>query len=431
MNRFCLLAISLSFPVILFSQYNESIDVYPFTQGSREDSIKNAVTRVSKLINARVFYEKSYLSKDLIYIPFEVVVTPGKPFFIAEEIDKLDLPESSKKVLNKSRKLYQKQLRKAIRISNKELKRDFRHPNNVQRQESVLKLDKVSHYEFVFVPKKQFEYEDPEDPRENGITTQLELIAEQELLGIPYNLNGFINSSNYTRTDFYDQELPELITKILEENLRLSIRLISSQEQRQHMKDVKIITRELPGNAKLWVSTDTRAKQIYLSPYFIRAVFNISYYQVPLLKLAENSYSGSNSSSKNEEERAIRRVRILFNGKTGSRVREIDSAYFNNFVDLFSKNLQLVIGHELAHLYNTSLSDHQLEIACDCHAAQNLLQKYNKLDLGVFETLLINSIKTGETDFWGRSIDPEKLRDRFVKLKKYQETKATPSPCDQ
>lgn len=87
-----------------------------------------------------------------------------------------------------------------------------------------------------------------------------------------------------------------------------------------------------------------------------------------------------------------------------------------------SANFLFVLSHELAHIYinEENIENKDIELTCDCSAVYNHINKIKKLNLGVFESMLFNSLISNESHFWGK-IYPnrkEQIKKRYEILSK-------------
>lgn len=391
---------------------SERVNVLPFRDGSRPDSINVEIERARALVESRKYFEKSYIDKKLVFIPCDSVLfdwSGSAMFFNSKGIESQG---PGKPTLASNRKKFicdiRENLKKSIQNSNKLIrhKNKFRRKEiaqNPQSQMELLKLEKLEDYEIIFIHKSNFTYVDEKNPRENLVYNGFRNMVEQIVLGKPYNLYGFINSKNFTQVNFDQEQLPDLIKTLIQENLKIAISLISDASNRSKVDNITLDFRDVSGHQKFWINTDVANRIIYLSPYLIRAVFNISYYQLDLLKLVERT--------RDKEE-----LSKFFRGKGSATVSEIDNAYFSNFVELFSKNIQFIFSHELAHFYIYSTDERMKEIDCDKEALSLLEQNFENYDLGIFKTLLIKSIERGELDYWGNAIRKDWLIERYYLL---------------
>lgn len=411
------LLLILSNTIESLAQYSSKISLVPFKNGTREDSLKVTSERISLLIEARRVYELSYMKKDLVFVPIEGVLLNTKPFLLTSNIDKFILPNHRNevlKIINRFSHLLKKSIGKTnreIRKRNREIKRDER--NNLANQFVIKEIKRKSDFELILVPIELFIEIDKKDPRENKIDLVTGKTLEQILLGKPYDLAGYVNSLNYTDIKI-DGAIPTLIKNLLDQNLELSKKLIRNPQSRSLVSNVKLTTQELNVENKFWINIVDN--EIYFSPFLVRALFNISYYQVELLELAE-------------KENEIGRLPVFLRGKGGSSMVEINNEYFDKFVNIFSKNIQFIIGHELAHLYTKTAPQETIELACDCNSANNLIMSMGTFDLGIFQKFIVNSIDSNEIGFWGEKINIESLKYRFQVMKKIETSKTIVKEC--
>lgn len=398
-------------------QVKNEIQVYPFTKGTRKDSIVIAALRVSKLQDARKFFEKSYLRKELVFIPLPekydglfstrqfLMLSEIKGMKPADEKFKLEYDKADaslqKAINSENRKIY---------AENKEILARIR--NTPQIQEGLLDLSNRNDYEILFSPRSIFLKVNAKDPRENQISSTIKDDAEQILLGKPHNIDGYVNSINYQSFNLTHLKMPDLVEALLQENLRVCKKIIRNADFSARVNDIHISYRAFDGSTKLWTTTNLLSREIYLSPYLIRAVFNMSLYEDKLFKLAEEVVQNGDD------------LQVYFQGKSGASAKQVDSAYFTNFVERFSKNIMFIIGHELGHVY---LPGHpintDIESACDDYSAYFYLSYFHQLELGIFENLLIKSISSNELDFWGKKINKDALLARYKDLTTIKRTK--------
>jgi predicted Zn-dependent protease with MMP-like domain len=392
---------------------SERLIVLPFKEGTRPDSLDVVFARTIGLVDARKYYEKSYISRKLVFSPGDSVLfdwSKSDIFFSASESkiqntgsalqirERKGLISSARKGLKESINKSNKLIRERNRFRRREI------AESPESQTELAKLERADDYELIFVQNPNFIHVDNTDPRENLVSNDFRSNVEQILLGKPYNLYGFINSKNFTELNFDQQGTPNLIKLLLDENLRVAVSLLDDPLSRSKVGNVKLDLQNVSGHQKFWINTDISNRTIYFSPYLIRAIFNISYYQLGLMKLIERS----------ENEQAIG---VFLRGKGSATVSQIDDAYFSNFVELFSRNIQFVLGHELAHFYVLSTDTRIKEIDCDREAIRLLSNNFKSYDLGVFETLLIKSIQGNDLDFWGNAIRQDWLIERYTLLK--------------
>jgi hypothetical protein len=392
------------------------IHLLPFIQCSRDDSLEIIAKRIHSLIRVREYYEKTYLSKNLVFIPITSVGYGDRTFYRLNDIKKITTKNSFKENAIKNYRKSKRNLKKSIRKENRSIIKDnfslfFKIARHPETQDALSKLEKFANYEIIFLTDSLFIDVDEADPRENRINKSLKNYFDQVLLGRPENVEGFVNSINYN--DSNDRlKTPDFVEDLVKENLRVAIELVTTKGLKDSLKNVTITTTDYPGADKLWINTDISENKIYLSPYLLRALFNISYYQVTLFSLAESKAKSLNS------------IRGFIHGKTKASAKQIDSAYYNNFVEIFSRNIQFVLGHELAHIYLKELNGQRLEKQCDCFAANFLIETFEFLELGVFETLLVNSIESKDTKYWGKLIDEKSLEERYKILVPFAKIKS-------
>ncbi len=401
----------------LFSQIAKEISVYPFKPGTREDSLKTTTIRVKELLTSRQFFEKTYLRKELVFVPLDSKfdgLFSATPYLQITEVRQLETPcnsclHSYNDANNKLKKSIQAE-NIIIKQKNKEKLRRMRDSPAIQV--GLTKLRRREDYEILMSPKKIFRKTGDKDPRQNSVVDSIKKLAEQILLGKPHNIDGYVNSINYRAFDFTDLKMPALIETIIAENFSLCKKVVSNPAFSGKIKDATISYRNFEGANKLWVNTNRSQKTVFLSPYLIRAVFKISLYQSNLFKLAEEMNEGGDG------------LDTFFGGKTGASVKQIDSAYFSNFVESFSRNIFFVIGHELAHIYLTGTTiTCDIETACDSYSAYFYLLHFSELELGLFESLLIKSMASNELDFWGNAINKVALQDRYNNLVTLRQTR--------
>ena len=411
-----LLVTPLLFGGIMHAQFNREIIVYPFSKTNRNDSIVVAVKRVELLLNAQKVFEKTYLNKILVFMPL-----PDKYNFLIKKdkayLDKRDyLPLLAKYPDLKSKfKKFNSDLIRIVDSSNV----DTRARNEIMKklmkdspqvQDGLLEIHEMQDYEIIMSPVKNFEAIRP-DPRRSYLYEAIQNDIEQRLLGKPHNLDGYINSINYVPFNLKRLRMPELVEALIQQNLQLWKKIVDNSNFKNKIEFAKTNTIKIYDDSKLWLNTDIKNKTINLSPYLIRAVFTTSFYQDSILRLAENIENEDGD------------LKIYFHGKSGASVRKIDAAYFENFVNRFSENLFFVLGHELAHIYLSGTKQKDIETACDTYAAYFYLKHFKKLDIGVFRTMLISSIKSDELNYWGKDIDRAALTKRFANLETIRKTK--------
>jgi len=394
----------------------------PFSPSTREDSIKRVTERIEALRDASNFYEKTYLQGSLVYMPVDSVLfssITNKPVLLWHEVENGTLPhwKNLLKIYSRIRKNVKKEVRKSNRERarrNRETKREIR--KSPAAQMDIVKFRKsIEDFEFVFLPQNNFTKISFNTPTDNSISQSLDDELRQSLLGHATDVESYISSINYSFDIFDNMQHPALIQDLLTQNLKHAISLVKSRDSLL-IKDVKLNLKDyLSPSGKLWINTDVSKKEIYLSPYLIRAVFMMSYYEVRLMKLIEN--------------KTKKRVRTFIGGKgSNSSPITIDSAYFQNFVNRFSWNLQFVLSHELAHIYLKESNAVKLEFECDCSAYFWIRKAYQEWSLGVFDSLIVASIRNGEAFVWDIK-DGRSHIDRFDVLMRLKEGKPLPSDC--
>ncbi|MFD1141137.1 hypothetical protein ACFQ4C_08460 [Larkinella insperata] len=400
-----------------YGQLSKDLVIYPFVESSRSDSLQVVTQRIGSLVKARTFFEKTYLNKTLVFVPVSAryrSLFERQPYLLLADVPrkkkmKADFQDAYRRV--------DRQLNQAIEKKNKEIQAasqpgQGQAMTSLAAQSQVMSLAKRPDYELLFAVEGSFMHYDTLDPRQNRLADSLQRTIEQIVLGRPHTISGYVNSINYQATDFSQVAMPELIEVLLQQNLALCKRMIVHPPYARLVKDARLSYKEFSGPTKLWVTSSVAQQVVYLSPYLIRAVFNMSLYQRSLYPLAE--VNGQTNES----------LRTFLEGKESASVREINERYFNHFVEVFSRNISFVIGHELAHMY---LADQplrmNLETACDLNAAYFYLRHTGQLDLGVFENLLMQSLSSQELDFWGHDIDKQGLTSRYRQLKALTQTK--------
>lgn len=420
--KFSILLASCLMYHIAYGQYDTLINILPYKKSSREDSLKRTAERIEALQDARFFYERTYLRKQLVFIPIDKKYLTNSQVIIAANIRNSALSDNEKKELSDIFKKNKKFLDEAVKKENKKIAKDNKEIERMIRQQpqiqqGLAKLKETSDYELIFIEKSKV-HKTFNDPRENQVDEEFKRYLSESILGIPLSINGYVNSINYSVVDFNDITIPPVVNELVNENVRLGKELIQNPEFRKLVADVSVITKKFPGNDKLWVQTDVDKKIIYLSPYLIRALFIISYYQIIHLQFPENHVRYGNAQN-------IMRGK----GRSGGPVYVIDSSYVGSFLNAFSKNIQFILGHELAHIYLKGKFKGSEEYACDCYSAKNIIDKIGKLNLGLFETMLFNSIQTGETYFWG-NFDVQELNRRYILMKNVQDSGTYKENCN-
>jgi hypothetical protein len=414
-NKYILVSVLILSSLVSFSQWESDIQVLPFKKSTYEDSLHVASNRVKRLLSAQKAFEKTYLRKQLAFMPVPphlATIFKGDTLFL-EPQQYLPLLQNYPKLAH-AYKRFNLQLNAILdsinpikRQRNVETEKIIRQSPQVQTgvEDIYLRRD----YAIVLVPERFFTRVGS-DVTENEVIDTLEERIEQILLGKPYDLDGYVNSVNYIPFDLKRLTMPDLVDRLVEADLRLWQRIIDIPAYRNAIRDVRINDVEIYNNGKLWLNTDVFTKTVYLSPYLLRAVFNVSFYQDTILRRAVAIESDSED------------ITVYFREKSGASIYQIDSAYFENFVRRFGQNLFFVLGHELAHIYlegKIALRS-DIETACDTYAAYFYLKHFGQLQTGVFSTMLISAIKSKQLEFWGSGIDKKALQRRYNNLQAIQ-----------
>lgn len=412
LRKISITALLLTFTFIKANaQFNKDIVIYPFGNTDRDDSILTTVKRVKALLKAQKTFEKTYLNKLLVFMPlpkkYDVLFKPEKPYLQSHDYKILF---SKYPLLEKRYKTFDARFTRLVDSDNVETKAEnvrilkMIH-DSPQVQVGLLDIHLRSDYEVIMCPESIFRRIVKSDPRNNTLKDTIQNHIEQVLLGRPYNLDGYLNSINYIPFNLSKLKMPDLVEALIQSNLKLWQKIVDNPKFHNMIKGVKINDLTIYSDNKLWLNTNVRNKVIYMSPYLTRAVFNISFYQDSILRLA------------NQIEEDDGDLRIYFHGKSGASVDRIDAAYFEDFVNRFSSNLFFVLGHELAHIYLSDRNDIvDKETACDTYAAYFYLKYFKQLKTGVFETMLISSIRSNELDYWGKGISKAALQKRYANL---------------
>jgi hypothetical protein len=406
--------LKISFCSKTFCQVTHQLSVYPFTNGSRSDSIKIINKRVKALIAARRFYEKAFLKQKAVFLPLldcDTDKLDNQKFILYDDLLKV---ATDKKYYRLSYKHAHKALKIIIDSENKKNYERYKVEKRNEQptaQQRLTQIHEDRQYTFIFLSLSYFDTLNSTDPRYSVIKSEISDFINQVVFGYPYNIDGYVNSVNYTDFNTNNFETPDIIKQIIQQTFSLAKQIVNSRTFQQRLSQSTLSLKNISNSNKLWINTDTTSSIVYLSPYLIRAVFNMSYY--------------SNDFSSLPEERAGKKTGVLhfFSGKHEMSAIQIDDRYFQRFIDSFSTNLFFVISHELSHIYLTNFSStSDVEMACDTYAAYFCISYFKTLNLGVFQSLVIKSIESDELNFWGFGIDSKSLENRFDNLKIIQKT---------
>lgn len=403
----------------LSAQYVREINLIPYSAGTREDSLKVLEKRISSIVEARRVFETAFQNKKIIYYPAPHYFFEIKSFLVSDDIRDAIFHKDRKQI----KKYFRRGKAKLKRVVLKDnffnffkvlfLKLDFER--NVATQQQIVKRDKALNFEVVLMSENEFSAI-KRDVRLNKVKSISKSKEVQISLGIPVSVGGYVNSDNYRQRSLSHDSIPGFIRDLIHENIGISKRMIRDSTFLAMVQDVKYSLHD-KDDRKLWVETNLQEKEIKISPYLIRAVFNQAYYFITLNKYIDQ---------------IVKPGEILgyLKRKTKMSVEELDSIYYRGFVDKFSSNMQFVIGHELAHLYLSQVEFSNIEVACDCYSSSNIKESGRYLDLGIFEKLLYFAIEDNDLQLWGRDVSIADIKHRYSLLKRSRNSKKLATECD-
>jgi hypothetical protein len=208
------------------------------------------------------------------------------------------------------------------------------------------------------------------------------------------DIYGLVNSEFYRKQSLYKSDVPAVLSSWISDLLNdLKKRL--PWDWYEVVQKMSLSYSNLP-NETLWVKSD--AANIYLSPFLIRAVYIKHIYEL---------YHGN-----------IQEIPNYINRLKNSRQRTIkdDSAVYESLKNGFQRHFYFLLLHELGHPVNNRLKTDRIEELCDCTAVQVIIDNKLQESLGIFEEILIQSIKEGSENLWNVS-DQVKILNRLKLLK--------------
>lgn len=433
-------------PTKLFSQLNLANDFYIFSRGEPIDNSEELTSYVNQLKETHLFFERSYLSGDIVYVPVPDSILLNETYNIFEvEQSKIILADSittnysepTKKFLKSfdkefyhiidSLNAFAKVANKVFELSYTDsiMQKSFTEDRHILKiieeiltpEENELIDGQMHRYNTYSVAqlaivKEKIRYRKDFNVflvNKNDITTysdhfvlsnevdnDLDNAIQQQFLGIPKSVKGYVKSINYVNRDWKQLDsLPELIDNLLKFSLFTAKNQITKRKHRKKIANVGLdFTYIKSDNDNFWVYSNLNSKTIYISPLLLRAVFNLSYYNQDLSELLYRI-------PKLETEEILV---SYFDAKVsnGDEFELIRENYSDVFINSFVSNFLFVLGHELAHFYVENSKDlKSLELTCDCYAAKGFVNYFGFLELGVFESMLITSIEEDSAFFWG------------------------------
>lgn len=198
---------------------------------------------------------------------------------------------------------------------------------------------------------------------------------------IPSDIYGLVNSGLYNK---YYIGVPGIIRSWLNEALENVRKIIPPGWPKEAKEFPLSFSRN--GTEVFWFKVSDR--EILLSPYLIRAVYM-------------RHFQTTNS--------------IDINLTKKSYWKDIEFEY-SLHKKRFIANFYFLLLHELAHLNYNSLGIKNIEECCDCKALELLQQNNYPVSLGIFESILIQSIKEAVENVWDYT-EPQALLNRLSLLK--------------
>lgn len=232
----------------------------------------------------------------------------------------------------------------------------------------------------------KFFFNKEECPKSKDLLSQISCVEKleekinKEEFGIDKSVRGLIYSKHYVPKKNDKTLIPDNLIMHMETILS-NTKAFLSNEEFMKVKDVSISFQEKDGKI-LWVSN--RNSIIYISPFLIRATFILSVY---------DDFGGSG--------KYIELLREVVNNPAQYH----DVQYFidikNNILKKFEQSFYFILGHELAHIYlNQKIGDLETEKLCDCYSALRIIRNKNSLEIGVYNSLLEESLRQGQLSLW-------------------------------
>jgi|GEM_PF-4736335 len=237
--------------------------------------------------------------------------------------------------------------------------------------------------------------------------------VRREIFGVGTSIEDLLFSKSYiddAKKSVTFSRVPAFLEYLLKQSLRISLAALSPGELKQ-LKKARIYYKNPRGNqTMLWVSSNKDS--IFIAPYLIRAAFFYSLNSVGYISALLDEYNdfafkyNSPQFGYDPLSEFIRFHRPEVEGLV------------RRFFFGFSESFSFSISHELAHTYNDDKWNVLSEIRCDCNAISHLKIGNPQLKLGVFTTLLQESIKKGIVEVWGIE-NVRDLQTRFQYIEKF------------
>lgn len=211
---------------------------------------------------------------------------------------------------------------------------------------------------------------------------------------ISSDIYGLVNSEFYRKQSLYENDVPVII-RIWIQDLLFDLKKLLPKEWNTAVRDMTVSFTNIP-NETLWFKSDKR--EIYLSPFLIRAVYIKHIYEI---------FHGE-----------IQEIPRYINNLKNSRQRTLkdDIDIHDNLKKRFQRHFYFLLLHELAHPIINNLKIKKVEEMCDCKAAEIIINNNLSESLGIFEEILIQSIKEGSKELWS-VIDQVSILNRLTLLK--------------
>ena len=238
---------------------------------------------------------------------------------------------------------------------------------------------------------------------------------ENEINNILNSWDYLLFSPNYRRDS--SVVLPQSFQNYVEsifESIK-SKTMPETPRQKEAIDQAKIVF-EHREDFPLWAFSDIFEKEVYISPYLLRAAF---------------------LATCNEEKAPIpghemrpRNLAFMDEYQIGKdRFEEQVASIVNwKFDRRFQRSIDFLVLHELAHIY---LKENDNEAKCDCYAAVTLKpsEYFTKNELlGQFSNILESSLRSNRADLWGL-VDVRKLEARIHFLRSMELDSLTFQDC--
>lgn len=208
------------------------------------------------------------------------------------------------------------------------------------------------------------------------------------------DIYGLVNSEYFKKKALYENDVPAVIQKWLNELLEELMKELSPNWAAA-VNNIKISYANLPSET-LWFKSNESS--IFLSPFLIRAVY---------IKHIYERFHGK-----------IEEIPAYIDGLKYSRQRTLkdDQDIYRILKTGFQRHFIFLLLHELAHPLIDKLKLDNTEELCDCNAAKLIQDKKLNRSLGIFEEILAQSVKEGSDNLWDVS-NPKSILTRLNQLK--------------